>query len=113
MKWIRKSFLWLSAGCLSATAAAQEPARTPAAAEAPPSIRAVSLGRPAPLPEDTPVVNAFVPIRADAPSGVVPASHRVVRAMSSMIEDEPGNVFLPKQFAPGDLKLPLLPDLPG
>ncbi len=98
MKWIRKSLMWASIGCLGASASAQE---------------VVTLGRPTPLSpvgqvSEIRVVNAFVPIQP-RPS--------VIRASGLPVDDEPRLPTLPRELPTLPRELPTLPrelpPLPG
>ena len=118
MKWFRKTLLWASVGCLAATASAQPTAWHPAAvslanepAQVGPATISVRLGRPTPIaPEESRVVNAFMPIGLAAPAGAQKAAY-VARGARPMLEDEPESLFLPKALPP--LKpLPSAPFLP-
>ena len=125
MKWFRKSLLWMSVGCFSAAAAAQEPIRRDAAPPLPDNSsapRGLSLGRPAPLSsspssmrvvapsvvEQGGIVQASAIAPAEVPSGgmvrqtsfsPVPLPF-LARGARPLLEDEPGGLPGPKAPAP-------------
>ena len=76
MKWFRKTFLWASAGCLSAaaTASAQPTAWHPLASdEVRPTTTRVWMGRPKPIEPETPVVRGVSATFGDEPKSILPS----------------------------------------
>jgi hypothetical protein len=120
MHGLRKSFLWLSLGCLAATVEAQESATNAPVVQPIASsewnARPVQLGQPTRLgaePTAPAEVNAALsPQEVPQPANRAGNSTQArppskVRMSRSLLEDEPNNLFLPREYSPPEQVMPL------
>src|SRR5262245_11928245 len=82
MNWLKKAILCAAASVVTFSAGAQEPSRQP---------RAVRLGTPGPL---VGVGSGIQPA-----SAATPPAPRIVRAAGPLLDDEPRNMYLPREAA--------------